>query len=103
MELKSKPLLEIPPGLLEAIRSFPVQCEVEHCGVRITVPPFDIYAECRQCGRRIKVRSFSAAAEIEDVFDAVFEWMNQPMAQEMAQRRQEALAQETDDEEGSLC
>src|SRR5437763_16305765 len=103
MDLKSKPLLEISPGLLEAIQSFPPQREVEHCGVRITVPSFEFYAECPQCGSRIKVRSFSAAVEIEDVFDAVLDWMNQPMAQEVARRRQEALAQECEDCEPVLA
>jgi len=82
--------------LLEAIRTFPVHREVEHCGVRTMVPPFDFYADCKQCGARIKVRSFSADGEIEDVFDAVFEWMNQPSAQDEARRRQTALK---DDEE----
>jgi hypothetical protein len=94
MAVKSQPFLEAPPGLLEAIRSFPLQREVEHCGVPMRISPFDIYAECPQCGGRIKVRSFSAAVEIEDVFDAVFEWMNQPLAQELARRRQQALAEE---------
>ena len=98
MRVKSSPEVNVPAGLTEAIRAFPLEREVEHCGIRMTVPPFDIYAECRQCGLRLKVRSFSAAAEIEDVFDAVFEWMNQPMAQEVARRRQEAFAQESDDE-----
>jgi hypothetical protein len=97
VELKDRPGVEIPPGLVEAIQSFPVQREVEHCGIRMAVAPFDIYTECRQCGSRIKVRSFSAATEIEDVFDAVFEWMNQPMAREAARRRQETLAQDSED------
>ena len=87
MDLKSRPLLDIPPELLEAIRTFPWQREVEHCGLRVSVPAFDIYSECPQCGSRIKVRSFSAAVETEDVFDAVFEWMNQPMAMEVSERR----------------
>src|SRR5205807_1065896 len=98
MDLRSRPLLEIPCGLIEAIESFPVQREVEHCNTRFTVSPFDIYAECPQCGQRIKVRSFSAVAEIEDIFDAVFEWMNRPMAREVARDRQEALAQESAEE-----
>lgn len=96
MELKDHVTIEIPAGLLEAVRSFPVQREVEHCGVRMTVSPFDVYAQCGQCGARMKVRSFSATGEIEDVFDAVFQWMMQPKAQEAAQRRQQALAEEAD-------
>jgi hypothetical protein len=97
MELKDRHAIEIPEGLLEAIRSFPLEREVEHCGVRMTVPAFDFYAECPQCGTRIKVRAFSGADEIEDVFDAVFEWMNRPMAQKVVKRRLKALAEESDD------
>ena len=70
--------------------------EVEHCGVRMMVPPFDFDADCKPCGDAIKVRAFSAGGEIEDVFDAVFEWMNRPSAQDEARRRQTALK---DDEE----
>jgi hypothetical protein len=94
MELKDRYAIEIPAGLLDAIRSYPLEREVEHCGIRMTVPPFDIYAECAQCGVRVKVRSFSGTEEIEDVFDAVFEWMNRPMAHEVVRRRQEALTEE---------
>jgi hypothetical protein len=97
MGIKERSAIEIPPGLLEAIRSFPLKREVEHCGVRLVVPPFDLYAECPQCGTRIKVRAFSATEEIEDVFDAVFEWMNQPMALGVAKQRLAALADENDD------
>src|SRR5712692_10487981 len=96
MEVKDRYTIEIPAGLLEAIRSFPLEREVEHCGIRITVPAFDIYAECPQCGARIKQRSFSGTEEIEDVFDAIFEWMNRPMAQEVVKRRLTALEEETD-------
>jgi len=96
MILRNRSPIDIPAGLLEAIRSFPLEREVEHCGIRMTVPPFDFYAECSQCGSRIKVRSFSGTEEIEDVFDAVFEWMNQPMAQEVVKRRLKALEEETD-------
>jgi hypothetical protein len=39
----------------------------------------------------------SGTEEIEDVFDAVFEWMNGPMAQEVVKRRLEALTEENDD------
>jgi hypothetical protein len=97
MELKNRYTIEIPAGLLEAIRSFPLEREVEHCGIRLTVPAFDFYAECPQCGARIKVRSFSGTEEIEDVFDAIFEWMNRPMAQEVVKRRLKALTEEGDD------
>jgi hypothetical protein len=95
MELKNQPNLDISEGLLEAIRSFPLRREVEHCGIRTAVSPFDIYADCPRCGARIKLRSFSAGGEIEDVFDAVFEWMNQPTAQEVARRRQRTIEEDT--------
>jgi hypothetical protein len=97
MKVEERSTIEIPPGLLDAIRSFPLKREVEHCGVRLVVPPSDLYAECPRCGARIKVRAFSAAEEIEDVFDAVFEWMNQPMAPEVAKQRLEALAEENNE------
>src|SRR3954452_4228155 len=86
--------VDVSEDLLEAIRTFPVQREFEHCGVRMMVAPFDFYANCPRCGARVKVRSFSGAGEIEDVFDAVFEWMNRPKAQDEARRRQMALKEE---------
>jgi hypothetical protein len=94
MELKQRLKIDVSEELLEAIRTFPVQREVEHCGVNMKVAPFDFYADCPRCGARIKVRSFSAGGEIEDVFDAVFEWMNQPKAEEEARRRQMVLKED---------
>jgi hypothetical protein len=96
MELKQQPGFDVSEELLEAIRTFPVQREVEHCGARFLLAPFDFYAVCPHCGARIKVRSFSTVGEIEDVFDAVFEWMNQPGAQQEAQRRLTALGEESE-------
>ncbi len=86
--------LEIGSDLIEAIRAFPVRREIEHCGARITADPFDFDIQCPRCGTRVKVRSFSAIPEIEDVFDAVFEWMNQGKARDVADRRRQALAAE---------
>lgn len=86
--------IESWPAFQESIRSFPPQREVEHCGSRIVISPFDFYADCAHCGSRIKVRSFSATGEVEDIFDAVFEWMNQPTARDAARRRQAALGEE---------
>ncbi len=97
MELKNPPAIDIPEGLVDAIRSFPAEREIEHCGRRITFSPFDVYARCPQCGTRIKVRSFSATTEIEDVFDAFFEWLNRPGAREVANRRQQALQNDRDE------
>ncbi len=77
--------------LIEAIGSFPLAKEIEHCGGTFSVDPFEIYASCPKCRERIKLRSFSASYEIEDVFDAVFLWLNHPKAIEVAQRRQEKL------------
>jgi hypothetical protein len=91
MDLKSQAALGITHDLLEAIRSFPAEREVEHCGVRFKTSPFEFYAECPPCGTRMKLRSFSGVGEIEDLFDAVFEWMNQPVAEEAAGRRRVAL------------
>ena len=85
----------IPGELVEAIRSFPAERVVEHCNARWSVPPFDIYAKCPHCGMCIKVRSFSGGMEIEDVFDAVFEWMNQAGGEELIRQRRETL--NTDD------
>jgi hypothetical protein len=96
MELNQFPSVDVSEDLLEAIRTFPVQREVEHCGVRMIAARFDFYVDCPRCGTRVKVRSFSGTGEIEDVFDAVFEWMNQPKAQDEARRRQLALKQETE-------
>jgi len=95
--VKARDTIKIPAGLLEAIRSFPLEREVEHCGIRMRVSPFDLYADCPHCGTRIKVRSFSGTDEIEDIFDAVIEWANQPGAQEVIERRRKALEEETDD------
>jgi hypothetical protein len=96
MELKRNPDIEVPAGLLEAIETFPLHRDITHCGESFQVPAFAIYADCPRCGARIKVRSFAAVAEIEDVFDAVFAWMNQPGAEELVRRRQEVLQQDQD-------
>ena len=55
----------------------------------------------RPDGRRIlqeaaEVRSFAAVTEIEDVFDAVFAWMNQPGAAELASQRRQVIASDSD-------
>jgi hypothetical protein len=86
--------LNVPAGLVDAIRAFPQERDIEHCGVRFSVAPFDFYASCPHCGIRIKVRAFSATPEIEDVFDAIFEWMQQPGAADLVKRRQESLKAE---------
>jgi hypothetical protein len=95
--MKTQTQVEVPSDLIEAIRTFPLERDVEHCGDRIPVSPFEFYAKCPRCGRELKLRSFSAIPEIEDVFDAVFEWMERPGARELARRRQELLRADTDE------
>lgn len=93
MELKRNVEVDIPADLLEVIESFPLHREVSHCGETFHVSPFDIYADCPRCGSRIKVRAFVGGVDVEDVFDSVFAWMNQPGAKELVQRRQQILLQ----------
>lgn len=88
--------IEIPPHLVEAIRSLPVYRSVSHCGETFQISPFEFYLHCPRCGAQVKVRSFTSNMEIEDVFDAVFEWMNQPGAEALARRRQHDLQQDED-------
>jgi hypothetical protein len=45
MALGNDPGAEVTADLIEAIRSFPVEREVEHCGTRFVVAPFDVYAD----------------------------------------------------------
>lgn len=96
MELKRKQDVEIPPDLIESIEMFPLHREVSHCGETFQVSPFDIYANCPRCGCRIKVRSFAVGSELEDLFDAVFTWMNQPGAEELVRRRRQVIQQDQD-------
>ena len=97
MKLRTtSPQLEIPPEILDAIRSFPLVREVEHCGRKLAASPFDLYTVCPQCSARIKLRSFAGGCEIEDVFDAVFEWLGKPGAVDIAQRRQDVIAADND-------
>ena len=77
--------------IVDTIGSFPLQRTVSHCGQSFAVSPFAIYAACPSCGTRLKVRSFAAAPELEDVFDAVFAWMNQPGAAAVVEARRKEL------------
>lgn len=79
--------MNIPAQLLEQIRSFETSREVEHCGAHFDVSPFDIYATCPRCAAQIKVRAMSGEVELEDVFDAVFAWMDCEGADEAVTRR----------------
>ncbi len=98
MKLNHGQDIDIPWALIEGIKSSPLRREVEHCGSTFVLSPFDIYATCPTCGARIKVRANSGVTEIEEVFDAVFEWMNQPGAEETVQRRRGEIAADSDDE-----
>ena len=88
--------VEIDSTLLDAIRSFPPFRTIAHCGETFTLSPFAFYAECPKCRLRMKVRSFAATPELEDVFDAVFEWMTDPQAAAFAEQRRKDLAAEAD-------
>ncbi len=77
--------------VIEAIESFPLSREVEHCGSKFSVPPFEIYADCPRCKAQIKLRGFTSSYEIEDVFDSVFLWMSRPEALEIAQARRQKI------------
>src|SRR4051812_9377466 len=87
--VQANPPVDVPADLIDAIRTSPREREAEHCGHRWPVSPFDFYATCPHCGTRFKLRSFSGVPEMQDVFDAVFEWMNQPGADDLVKRRRE--------------
>ena len=82
--------------LIEAIKSFPARRKVEHCQSSFDVSPFDFDAPCPACGARVKVRSLAAVAEIEDVFDAVFEWLADPPARAVFEKRQREILRDRD-------
>lgn len=96
MTIQSNTNAHVSADLIDAIRSFPVSRATKHCDSVFNVSPFDIYATCPDCGERIKLRSFSALPDIEDVFDAVFEWMGNPDAKELAIRRLQVIADDDD-------
>lgn len=80
--------------IVDAIESFPVRRTVHHCGESFDVSPLAIYTDCPSCGVRLKVRSFASAPELEDVFDAVFTWMNHPGAAVAVEARRKELAED---------
>lgn len=89
--------LRLPSELLDAIRSLPATREVVHCQTRFQIPVFATYGACPMCGEQFKVRSFSGETEIEDVFDAVFEWMSSPKTSGEAHRRIAEVIDDLDD------
>jgi hypothetical protein len=88
--------LNVTPELLEAIASFPIIREVQHCGTTFSASPLDFYATCPTCGARLKLRSFSSVPELEDVFDAVLDWLRQPGTEAVARKRSAEMAAEAD-------
>jgi hypothetical protein len=82
--------------LIKVIKSFPIQREIKHCDSTFTTSPFDFYAVCPECKVRMKVWSFSGVAELEDAFDAVFEWVAHPKAKEHFEKRQKEIIEDTD-------
>lgn len=91
--------MEVISELIATIREFPTSRTVEHCGEAYTVSPFDIYVECPRCKEQVKVRSFSGVPEVEDVFDAVFEWMLEPKAEAASCEWMEVIKRELSDED----
>lgn len=82
---------------VDAIRELPTERTVSHCGRAFTVSPFAFYATCPECGTRMKLRSFAAVTEVEDVFDAVFEWISRsPEAAAHAAERIAEIAADAD-------
>lgn len=97
MKIQTASSVAVPSELLDAIRAFPTRREIEHCGRQWAVSPFDIYTNCPECGAQIKLRSFAAVTEIEDVFDAVIEWMCRPGAEAVIQRRRDEIQADADE------
>jgi hypothetical protein len=87
----------ISPDLIGAIKALPHHRDMHHCGATFSVSPFDIYATCPHCGQQLNVRSFSAGTELEDVFDAVFEWMLHEDGDDLARQRQKAIRDDLDE------
>ena len=92
MTVAELPAVEVSPAILDAIAQLPTSRTVHHCGEASTVSPFDLYASCPHCGKRVKVRAFGGGLDVEDVFDAVFAWMNQPGAAAAAEKRRREIA-----------
>ncbi len=87
----------IPAGLIDALRALPAEREIEHCGARFRVAALDMYAACPECGARIKLRGFSGHDDVEDVVDAVLEWMLDPECRKVAEGRQAVIERDRED------
>ena len=53
--------------------------------------------DCDRDGSSKGTMRYSGITEIEDLYDAVFEWMSHPAAQALAARRQEAIREDEDE------
>lgn len=93
-EGQDKPYETHLTSIVEAIENFPIDREVIHCNSKFCVSPFAHYGVCPRCGVQLKLRHMSAHTDLEDVFDAVFHWMNRPGAHDHAQQRIQELVQE---------
>lgn len=87
---------EVSSDLIEALRAFPSERDIEHCGQRFPVSTFAFYATCPTCNSRIKVRGMSSHAELPDLLDAAFEWIARPENVAAARQRQQELADDPD-------
>jgi hypothetical protein len=101
--MRTQTTIELSSELIDLIRDFPVQREVEHCGQRFLVPSLDIYARCPRCGAQIKLRSFSAATELEDVFDAFVEWAQREGSADVVRRRGAEILADAEDSADSAA
>jgi hypothetical protein len=87
---------EVPRGLIDAILAKSPWREVLHCGVTKRISTFDIYFECDVCGEEVKVRAMSGVEDVEDVFDAVFQWALDPDAASVMKARQADIRDDID-------
>ena len=87
----------VSEDLIETVKSFPTIREVVHCDSAFYVSPFDFYGVCPKCALKIKIRSFSNLPEIEDLFDAVFEWLLKPGAKEIFSNRQKEILEDSEE------
>lgn len=81
----------VSSDLIDLIRSSPISIESKHCDTTFSVSPFDVYVICPKCGIKMKRRYFTYSYELPNAFDAVFEWLLKPDAQELFRKRQKDL------------
>ena len=77
---------------IEQIRTLPKTRPFTCCGRTTNVSILQIYGQCPECGQNVKMRRLgSVGSEIEDVIDAVLEWMGTGKDFEMAMRRKREI------------